>query len=124
MTDATVEREPMNDVETALLRVGCARFDDQVAHEDFVTLVNTLVDAVRTDERAIAERAKAAAAPPAIKRQVKATRESTDADVLEIKRRAAATERGASGRLPKGWAAAVAVDLGLTYAQVQKALHR
>lgn len=117
MTDATDEREPMNDVETALLRVGCARFDDQVVHEDFVTLVNTLVDAVRTDERSRAEILSLAppasdAARPALRRFL------TDDDRAEVARRFAAAEKTPDGKVKRGWKDATALALGLTKSQV------
>lgn len=54
MSDQSTIDIPLNDVAIGVLRVAAARLDLQVSHEDFVTFVNTLVDDVRVEERAIA----------------------------------------------------------------------
>lgn len=122
MSDHSTIDIPLNDVAVGVLRVAAARLDPAAAHEDFVTFVNTLVDDVRVEERAIA---LAAAVPPPVasekrKARVVPMRSLTDEDIVEIKSRRAGLN---GGRAPMGWAAEIAKDLGLTSSQVKTALY-
>lgn len=120
MSDHTTIDIPLNDVAIGVLRVAAARLDPGVTHEDFVTYVNTLVDDVRAEERAIA----AAAVPPPVapegrKARAVPTRSATVADITEIKRRRAQF----AGKAPRGFADGIARELGLTHSQVKTALY-
>lgn len=104
-------------VMAASLRICAARLDSSTDANDFVELVDELIEEVRVEARAAAKLDLEAAA-----KRPRKMKFMTAEHAAEIRRRASAA-MNARKRLPYGWADKVAVELGYTKGQVQGAIY-
>lgn len=106
----------------AELTLAAARLESGLDQNEFVDLIDELVDCVEFEAIArweIKHGSRDAMAAPNIR-----TKLMDVAGEAEIKKRLAAAPRSETGKLRQGWAAMVGAELGYTVQQVQSVIHK